>query len=258
MLAGIREILIISTPHDLPNFERLIGNGSQWGVSISFAEQPKPEGLAQAYIIGADFVKGCPSALILGDNIFHGGGLTDLLHRANRRESGATVFAYHVEDPERYGIVELDAKGCAVSIEEKPSQPKSPWAVTGLYFYDEEVVNIAKSIKPSARGELEITDVNRVYLESARMHVELMGRGYAWFDTGTTEALLEAGNFVRTLEKRQGTRICSPEEIAFRMGYIDRYDLSNLAVVNLKNPYMKYLSDLAQCDDALPVQVDGG
>ena len=241
MLAGIRDILLISTPQDLPNFQRLLGDGSHWGISLSYAEQPAPEGLAQAYIIGADFVGGENSALILGDNIFYGHGLWDLLKSAAARKEGATVFGYRVADPERYGIVELDDAGKAISIEEKPQQPKSNWAVTGLYFYDSEVVDIARELKPSARGELEITDVNAHYMRAGKLSVEVMGRGYAWLDTGTPDSLMEAGDFVRALEKRQGYSICCPEEIAFRMGFINRNDLVNLSERFGKSAYGKYL-----------------
>jgi glucose-1-phosphate thymidylyltransferase len=220
MLAGIRDILIITTPHDLPLFERLLGAGEKWGIRISYAEQPRPEGLAQAYIIGADFVRGQKSALILGDNIFYGAGLDNLLLQAKRRDEGATVFAYQVTDPERYGVIEFDAEGCAISIEEKPKTPRSQWAVTGLYFYDEEVVDIARSVTPSPRGELEITDINRVYLNAGRLSVERMGRGYAWLDTGTPDALCDAANFVRALEQRQGIVLCCPEEIASQHGFL--------------------------------------
>ncbi|WP_026783650.1 glucose-1-phosphate thymidylyltransferase RfbA [Pleomorphomonas koreensis] len=246
MLAGIRDILIISTPHDLPNFQRLLGDGAQWGISLSYAEQPSPDGLAQAYIIGADFVGSGPSCLILGDNIFYGHGLTDLFASAAARPEGATVFAYHVSDPERYGVVEFDENRQAVSIEEKPAKPKSNWAVTGLYFYDGDVVEIAANLKPSPRGELEITDVNKAYLERGRLNVELMGRGYAWLDTGTPDSLLEAGNFVGTLQRRQGIKIACPEEIAFRNGFIDRSQLEMLGKKLGKSEYGKYLMELCQ------------
>lgn len=245
MLAGIRDILIISTPHDLPSFQRLLGDGSRWGISLSYAEQPSPDGLAQAYIIGADFVGSEPSCLILGDNIFYGHGLTDLFASAASRSEGATVFAYHVTDPERYGVVEFDVTLRAISIEEKPVKPKSDWAVTGLYFYDKEVVDIAANLKPSARGELEITDVNKIYLERGRLNVELMGRGYAWLDTGTPDSLLEAGDFVGTLQRRQGIKIACPEEIAFRNGFIDRNQLEILGEKLGKSEYGKYLLGLA-------------
>ncbi len=221
MLAGIREILVISTPRDTPAFQDLLGDGSQWGISIEYAVQPSPDGLAQAYIIGADFVGDSPSALILGDNIFYGHGITDLFGSALNRVSGATVFAYHVTDPERYGVVEFDREMRAISIEEKPVMPRSNWAVTGLYFYDGRAPGIAQSLKPSARGELEITDLNRAYLASGDLSVEIMGRGFAWLDTGTPESLIEAAEFVRTLEKRQGFKIACLEEIAFDKGFID-------------------------------------
>jgi glucose-1-phosphate thymidylyltransferase len=246
MLAQIRDILIISTPEDLPRFKQLLGTGEQWGIRLSYAVQPKPEGLAQAYVIGADFVAGEPSALILGDNIYYGHGLTDLLRSAAGRTSGASVFAYHVTDPERYGVVEFDGSGRAISIEEKPKSPRSNWAVTGMYFYDQQVVDIAAKLKPSARGELEITDVNRVYLEMGQLHVALMRRGYAWLDTGTPDSLLEASEFVRALEKRQGFRIACPEEIAFNAGWISREQLAELGRHLAKSSYGQYVLALAE------------
>jgi glucose-1-phosphate thymidylyltransferase len=246
MLAGIRDVLIISTPADLPNFKRLLGDGSDWGMTLSYAEQPNPGGLAQAYIIGADFVAGEPSVLILGDNLFYGHSLPEMMHAAGKRGRGATVFAYHVRDPERYGVVSFDAKGKATTIEEKPPVPKSNWAVTGLYFYDAEVVDIAAKLKPSPRGELEITDVNRVYLERGTLSVETMGRGFAWLDTGTPDSLLEAGEFVRTLEARQGLRIACPEEIAARQGWIDARQLTSLGERLAKGDYGQYLLHVAR------------
>ena len=246
MLAGIRDILIISTPQDLPLFRALLGGGEQWGVTLSYAAQPQPKGLAQAYIIGADFVRGGPSALILGDNIYFGHGLPNLLANAVSRISGATVFAYHVVDPERYGVVGFDRTGRATSIEEKPKKPKSNFAVTGLYFYDEDVVEIAANIKPSARGELEITDVNQSYLERGLLTVEQMGRGFAWLDTGTPDSLLAAADFVATLEKRQGFRIACPEEIAFKQGFIGQDQLERLGAALGKSDYAKYVQMLAQ------------
>jgi glucose-1-phosphate thymidylyltransferase len=246
MLAGIRDILIISTPQDLPLFQALLGDGHRWGISLSYAVQPKPEGLAQAFVIGAKFVQGGPCALILGDNIFYGHGLPILLANAVKRTEGATVFAYHVADPERYGVVGFDGNGIATSIEEKPLQPKSNFAVTGLYFYDQQVSDIASNIRPSARGELEITDVNRVYLERGQLAVELMGRGFAWLDTGTPDSLMEASDFVATLERRQGFRISCPEEIAFNQGYIDRGQLERLGEALGKSSYARYICDLAK------------
>jgi glucose-1-phosphate thymidylyltransferase len=241
MLAGIRDILIISTPQDLPNFQRLMGDGTQWGINLSYKEQPSPDGLAQAYIIGADFVGSDASCLILGDNIFYGHGITEMFERAGENVDGATVFAYHVSDPERYGVVEFDETMKAISIEEKPVAPRSNWAVTGLYFYDSSVVDIAANLKPSVRGELEITDVNRIYLERKKLNVELMGRGYAWLDTGTPDSLLEAGEFVATLERRQGFKISCPEEIAFNQGFIDAAQLELLGKKLGKSQYGKYL-----------------
>lgn len=246
MLAGIRDILIISTPHDLPLFQALLGSGEQWGISLSYAVQPRPEGLAQAYIIGADFVAGGPSALILGDNIFFGHGLPEMLSRAASRTKGATIFAYHVADPERYGVVGFDQKGRVTSIEEKPKAPKSNFAVTGLYFYDPQVVEIAANLKPSARGELEITEVNRAYMERGLLAIETMGRGFAWLDTGTPDSLLEAADFVATLEKRQGFRIACPEEIAFNQKFIDRQQLEKLGIALGKSDYAKYIQALAR------------
>ncbi|MET0267406.1 MAG: glucose-1-phosphate thymidylyltransferase RfbA [Duganella sp.] len=246
MLAGITEILLISTPQDTPRFRDLLGDGSQWGLKLSYAVQPSPDGLAQAFIIGKEFIGDAPSALILGDNIFYGNDLDALLRSANDEVEGATVFAYHVQDPERYGVVEFDGQRQAVSIEEKPQQPKSNYAVTGLYFYDSQVCDIAASIKPSARGELEITDVNRVYLEQNKLKVEVMGRGMAWLDTGTHESLLEAGQFIATIEKRQGLKVACPEEIAYRKGYISAAQLRLLAEPLKKNNYGKYLLQILE------------
>jgi len=245
MQAGIREVLIISTPRDVPSFQALMGDGSQWGMDIQYAEQPSPDGLAQAYVIGANFVGGSPSALILGDNVFYGHGFNDLFTSALARPEGATVFAYRVADPERYGVVEFDDRMRALSIEEKPAVPKSNWAVTGLYFYDSDVVDIAANLKPSPRGELEITDVNRIYLERGKLSVEIMGRGFAWLDTGTPDSLIEAAEFVRTLEKRQGFKIACPEEIAFENGFIDAVQLVRLADALGKSTYGQYLRKTA-------------
>ena len=244
MLAGIREVLLISTPQDTPRFTELLGDGRQWGMHISYAVQPSPDGLAQAVIIGRSFVAGQPSALVLGDNIFHGHDLVKQLTNASARSTGATVFAYHVNDPERYGVVAFDAQQKAVSIEEKPQQPQSNYAVTGLYFYDQQVCDIAASIAPSARGELEITDVNRRYLERGQLNVEIMGRGYAWLDTGTHDSLLEAASFIATLQKRQGLQVACPEEIAFGQGWINATQLQQLAAPLAKNGYGRYLLGL--------------
>ena len=248
MLAGVREVLIISTPHDLPLFQSLLGDGSQWGMSLSYAPQPKPEGLAQAFIIGAKFVEGSPSALILGDNIFFGHTLTVLLARARERTSGATVFAYRVSDPERYGVVSFDNNGKAQTIEEKPNQPKSNFAVTGLYFYDTQVVHLAADIRPSARGELEITDLNRSYLDRGQLVVEQMGRGFTWLDAGTPDNLLTAAEFVAVLERRQGLKIACPEEVAFNQGFIQRDQLRRLSAALGKSDYARYLSSIAAGD----------
>jgi glucose-1-phosphate thymidylyltransferase len=246
MLAGIREILIISTPQDTPRFEALLGDGARWGLNLSYCVQPSPDGLAQAFILGREFIAGNPSALVLGDNIFHGHDLQAAVNRAAQRGNGATVFAYHVHDPERYGVVEFDNQRRALSIEEKPKKPKSNYAVTGLYFYDNQVCDIAASIKPSARGELEITTVNAYYLEQRQLSVEIMGRGYAWLDTGTHDSLLEAGQFIATLEKRQGLKVACPEEIAFRSGWITADELERQAQPLLKNGYGQYLLQVLQ------------
>jgi glucose-1-phosphate thymidylyltransferase len=241
MLSGMREVLIISTPQDTPRFQALLGDGSRWGMHFSYCVQPSPDGLAQAFILGKGFVGGAPSALVLGDNIFYGHDLATLLKRADSRSTGASVFAYHVHDPERYGVVEFDAQQRALSIEEKPKAPRSNYAVTGLYFYDAQVCDIASSIKPSARGELEITEVNAQYLRQRQLEVEIMGRGYAWLDTGTHDSLLEAGQFIATLERRQGLKVACPEEIAFRNGWIDAQQLEALAAPLAKNGYGQYL-----------------
>lgn len=244
MLAGIRDILLISTPQDLPRFEALLGDGARWGLNISYCVQPSPDGLAQAFILGREFIGNHPSALVLGDNIYYGHDFAALLGNATSRTAGASVFAYHVTDPERYGVVEFDANRRALSIEEKPKVPKSNYAVTGLYFYDQQVCDIAASIKPSARGELEITDVNAQYLRQGELNVEIMGRGYAWLDTGTHDSLLEAGQFIATLEKRQGLKVACPEEIAFRAGWISAEQLQTLAQPLAKNGYGQYLLKL--------------
>ena len=241
MLAGIRDILVISTPMDTPRFSDLLGDGSQWGLNIQYAVQPSPDGLAQAFLIGEDFIGNDPSSLVLGDNIFYGHDFAELLRRANERDTGASVFAYHVHDPERYGVAEFDAQGRVLSLEEKPAKPKSNFAVTGLYFYDNQVVQLAKDLKPSPRGELEITDLNRLYLEKNQLRVELMGRGYAWLDTGTHDSLLEAGQFIATLEKRQGLKVACPEEIAYRHRWISAEQLQALAKPLAKNGYGQYL-----------------
>ena len=247
MLAGIRDILIISTPQDTPRFQQLLGDGLQWGLELEYAVQPSPDGLAQAFLIAESFLSGASCALVLGDNIFHGHDLQTLVKVANQTQDGATVFAYHVQDPSRYGVVEFDQQGQVLSIEEKPVEPKSNYAVTGLYFYDSQVVEIAKTLKPSGRGELEITDINRIYLERGQLNVKLMGRGYAWLDTGTHDSLLEAGQFIATLEQRQGLKVACPEEIAFRAGWIDATQLAELARPLLKNGYGRYLM---QCLEA--------
>lgn len=241
MLAGIRDILLISTPQDTPRFEQLLGDGSQWGLNLQYAVQPSPDGLAQAFVIGADFLGNDPSSLVLGDNIYYGHDFHKLLDNACMRGEGATVFAYHVHDPERYGVAEFDENGKVLSLEEKPAQPKSNYAVTGLYFYDNQVVDMARDLKPSARGELEITDLNRLYLENGNLNVEIMGRGYAWLDTGTHDSLLQAGQFIATLEHRQGLKVACPEEIAYRQGWIDAAKVEELAKPLLKNGYGEYL-----------------
>ena len=248
MLAGIRDILVINTPHEQALFQRLLGDGSQWGVSIRYAVQPQPNGLAEAFIIGREFVDGQPSCLVLGDNIFHGHGFTDVLKRASARKDGATVFGYWVRDPERYGVAEFDAEGRVVSLEEKPEKPKSHYAVTGLYFYDERVCELAAGLAPSPRGELEITDLNRLYLDDGSLHVERLGRGYAWLDTGTHESLLQASNFIETIEQRQGLRVCCPEEIAFANGWIDAEQVLRLAKPLAKSGYGLYLERIARGD----------
>lgn len=241
MLAGIRDILIISTPQDTPRFEQLLGDGSQWGLNLQYEVQPSPDGLAQAFLIGEKFLNGAPSALVLGDNIYYGHDFQPLLKKADARQDGASVFAYHVQDPERYGVAEFDADGKVLSLEEKPKQPKSHYAVTGLYFYDEQVVELAKQVKPSARGELEITDLNGMYLQQGKLNVELMGRGYAWLDTGTHDSLLEAGQFIATLQQRQGLKVACPEEIAYRQKWIDAAQLEKLGQALIKNGYGQYL-----------------
>ena len=244
MLGDMRDILIISTPQDLPQFENLLGDGSQWGLKLSYTAQPSPDGLAQAFILGADFIGDDVSTLILGDNIFYGHDLEHLLHSANRRESGATIFAYHVNDPERYGVAEFNADNQVISLEEKPKQPKSNYAVTGLYFYDHKVVELANNLKPSARGELEITDLNKLYLDNNELFVEMMDRGYAWLDTGTHDSLLDAGQFISTIENRQGLKVACPEEISYQKNWITKTDLQNLAKPLMKNQYGEYLLKL--------------
>jgi glucose-1-phosphate thymidylyltransferase len=244
MLGGIREVLIISTPQDTPRFQSLLGDGSQWGMEISYTVQPSPDGLAQAFILGEEFIGDDPCALVLGDNIFYGHELAQMTQNAANRPKGASVFAYPVHDPERYGVVEFDDDGKAISLEEKPTKPKSRYAVTGLYFYDNDVVEMAKNLKPSARGELEITDLNRIYLEAGNLHVEVMGRGMAWLDTGTHDSLLEAGSFIQTIEKRQGLKIACPEEIAYRMGFIDAKQVEVMAKKYAKNGYGQYLTQV--------------
>ncbi|GAA5005666.1 glucose-1-phosphate thymidylyltransferase RfbA [Pseudoluteimonas lycopersici] len=246
MLAGIREVLVINTPHEQALFKHLLGDGSQWGMQIEYAAQPSPDGLAQAYLIGREFLAGRPSCLVLGDNIFYGHGLTELLQRANERDTGATVFGYWVRDPERYGVAEFDSTGKVVGLEEKPAQPKSNYAVTGLYFYDGRASDFAASLEPSPRGELEITDLNRRYLEDGSLHLEKMGRGFAWLDTGTHESLVEASTYIETIEKRQGLRVCCPEEIAFFNGWIDEAQLRDLAAPLAKNGYGQYLLALLE------------
>lgn len=256
MLAGIRDILVISTPRDLPGFQRLLGDGSAWGLALSYQAQPRPEGIAQAFLIARDFIAGSPCALVLGDNIFYGADLSRRLQAAAASRAGATIFGYQVTDPERYGVVEIDAAGRAIGLEEKPHQPRSPLAVTGLYFYDARVTEIAADLTPSARGELEITDVNRRYMQDGRLTVEVLGRGYAWLDTGTPDAMLEAAQFVQTIEKRQGLKIACPEEIAFRMGYIDAEDLAALAKPLRKSGYGEYLLQVIGADPACPGVLD--
>ena len=246
MLAGIREILLISTPQDIPRFQQLLGDGSKWGLEISYVVQPSPDGLAQAFVLGAEFLGGSPSALVLGDNIFHGHGLSGTLTQAASLTRGATVFAYGVNDPERYGVVEFNAEGNAVSLEEKPQNPRSRYAVTGLYFFDSQVVDMARDLKPSARGELEITDINRLYLEKGQLNVEVFGRGMAWLDTGTHESLLQASNFIEAIENRQGQKVCCPEEIAYRSGYINKEQLESLVVECGKSSYGVYLKTVLE------------
>ena len=241
MLAGIRDILVISTPQDTPRFQQLLGDGSQWGISLQYAVQPSPDGLAQAFLIGANFIGNADSALVLGDNIFYGHDFHKLLANANQRTTGASVFAYHVQDPERYGVAEIDLNGRVLSLEEKPCQPKSNYAVTGLYFYDNQVIDLAEGLQPSVRGQLEITDLNRLYLELGLLNIEIMGRGFAWLDTGTHDSLLEAGQFIATLEKRQGLKVACPEELAYRQGWIDAEKLAQLAQPLAKNGYGQYL-----------------